>query len=160
MEIINNKSKNYSIRVTIRLSSHTVKTLDELASENNVTRSDVVKEIINGRMEEYLNKVRYVDREQGILILEAIDELLHSLDKIRTQLRYIGNNYNQEVKLMNIEKKYGDKPLDFQTINQKYSEIEQVERECSTLKIEDVDRLINQFNDAVKGLEDLVYAVY
>ena len=159
MNIINNKSK-YSIRVTIRLSSHTVKTLDELASENNVTRSDVVREIINGRMEEYLNKVRYVDREQGIQILEAIDELLHSLDKIRTQLRYIGNNYNQEVKLMNIEKKYGDRPLDFQTINQKYSEIEQVERECSTLKMEDVDRLIIDFTDAVKGLEDVIYAIY
>ena len=157
MQITNNKSKNYKIKVTVRLSSSTVKTLDELAEENNVTRADVVRQIINGRMEEYLNKVRYVDREQGIQILEAINELLISLDRIRTQLRYIGNNYNQEVKLMNIEKKYGDRPLDFQTINQKYSEIEQVERECSTLKMEDVDRLINEFTDAVKGLEEVIY---
>jgi len=160
MDIINNKSKNYSIRVTVRLSSHTVKMLDGLATENDVTRADVVREIINGRMEEYLNKVRYVDREQGIQILEGINELLISFDRIRQQLRYIGNNYNQEVKLMNIEKKYGDRPLDFQTINQKYSEIEQIEKECSTLKIEDVDRLINQFTDAVKGLEDVIYAVH
>ena len=100
-------SETMSVKRSVRLGCEMDKTIDELAKKAGVKWSDIVRLALADRLETYLGTLRYVDEEQGALVLANVTKIGNLMDEILMELRRIGVNYNQEIKLRNIAKKEG-----------------------------------------------------
>lgn len=73
---------------------------------NHTTPTTIIRLCIDNRLEKYLSNVFIYDDEMSAAILCEIAELSTEIQRIRNELHRIGINYNQELKLKNIEAKY------------------------------------------------------
>ena len=99
-------------RMTITIPVDTYNELKKFADEWHISFSEVVRLAISSNLKDYFDNVRYVDSEQAKLILQNqsvinknICALFNQTQDVRNELRRIGINYNQQVKLMHLRKK-------------------------------------------------------
>ena len=99
-------------RTTVTFSDDTYTDLKEFADEWGISLSEVVRLAVTGNLARYLGNVQYVDSEQAKRIMQnqtAINKnigiLFNQMQDIRSELKRIGINYNQEVKLMHVRRK-------------------------------------------------------
>ena len=69
------------------------------------------------------------------------------MEGIRSELKRIGINYNQELKLKHIEKKYAGSS-NFDDIAMKAAEEEEIKKDC--LPAKDLDAIMNRYEEATK----------
>lgn len=81
-------------------------------------------------------------------IHKEIAELGTELEKIRYELNRIGVNYNQEIRIKNIERKYS-KRSDYDTLKKKEKEIEEVKSESLKITPNDLRTLIKRYENAM-----------
>lgn len=93
------------VPMTIRLDSETNQAITKLAKEHKLSKADVVRMAIDGGLSRYLNSIRYIEPEQGKQIQKAVTLASNEITEIGKQLKRIGINYNQEVRLKNLETK-------------------------------------------------------
>ena len=100
---------------------------------------------------EDLSKNRATLLQVDYAIIEDI--LGTKLEKIRFELNRIGVNYNQEMKLKNIEKKYS-KRTDYDSLRLKEKEVEKVKSETLNLSQNDLDEIMTKYENALSGAID------
>lgn len=95
------KTKVRSFRMEIPLSD----ALDELASEYDMTPSQVFRLLVSHNLEKVMGRRLYVEREQGEQILKTVRAAGDTLNGLRYEINKIGVNYNQDVKVRNMQRK-------------------------------------------------------
>lgn len=106
---VNDAEKSEStklVRTEVRFTPEVNQALTEISQEYGISKSQLIRIIVDKRMDEYLGTVKYIDREQGAEIKKQISDLQNTMSMIYTELHRIGVNYNQEVKRKNILRKY------------------------------------------------------
>lgn len=89
---------------TVRFTQEVYEALHEIAAEHGLSVGSVARLAITDRLSRYLGVVKYMDYDQGQQISLQIAGLADTMSQIRNELHRIGVNYNQEIKLRQIEK--------------------------------------------------------
>ncbi len=98
------------VRTEVRFTAEANEALDEIAKENNISKAQLIRYIVDNRMVDYLGSIKFIDPEQGDDIQRKVMKLMSDIADVKTELRRIGVNYNQEIKTMNELKKRGIEP--------------------------------------------------
>ncbi len=94
------------VRISVSIPRNTYNELRDLAKEFDVSIASVMRLATENRLKEYLGTIRYIDSEQGEKILDTALDVSDNCRKILNNVKRIGVNYNQELKLKNAESKY------------------------------------------------------
>ncbi len=89
------KKKHKDKSITIRINSEVADVTDRLAEEYGVTRSDIIRLAVDNSLSAYLDRVRYMDPEQGKVINKNIITLGNVMAETLYNLRRIGANFDQ-----------------------------------------------------------------
>ena len=89
------------VRTEVRFTAEANKALDEIAKENNISKAQLIRYIVDNRMVDYLGSIKFLDPEQGKNIRRDIMRVMNEVSAVKTELRRIGVNYNQEIKNQN-----------------------------------------------------------
>ena len=142
-------------QITIRLTEPAYQVIDELARKNRLSRSEIVRVTCDNRLAEYLQNVLYVDEEQGDKILEQIMKIGTELSGIKYELHRIGVNYNQEIRIKNIEAKYSKNANTPFMMKKKDNEIQAAKG--TSYSHNEFNRIITMFNKRSQQLSAAVY---
>lgn len=72
----------------------------DVASENHIKISALIRHAIARNLQKYLSSVKVVDRKQADELLRAINELNCGTQQVRLELKRIGTNVNQMAKII------------------------------------------------------------
>lgn len=89
------------VRTEVRFTAEANEALDEIAKENGISKAQLIRYIVDNRMVDYLGSIKFIDPEQGEEIQQEIMSVMNELSAVKTELRRIGVNYNQEIKNQN-----------------------------------------------------------
>ena len=103
--------------VTVRFTSAAYAAICEIASEQGMSMADVVRRGFDRELSNYLDNIVYMDYDQGKAIQEQLAGLANKMQEISFELHRIGVNYNQEIKLRQMAKKYNQRRAE---IDRKY----------------------------------------
>ncbi len=134
------------IPMTVRFTEDAMNVLDEVATKNHLSKAAIVRIACDNRLIEYLSSVLYIDEKTGDKILEEMMNIGTDLSGIRKELNRIGVNYSQEVRLRNIEAKYGkriDSPV---LMKQKDNEIQKVKKDCNIFTKNEFKKVMQHFD--------------
>ena len=102
------KDENELIQVTIRLPLREKEKIDNLAKSGGCSTAEIIRRLLDDSWKKYLDGVQYVDGEQGETIKELLGNIYTELSGMRTELRRIGVNYNQQTRLKHLENKFAE----------------------------------------------------
>ena len=89
------------VRTEVRFTAEANEALDEIAKEHNISKARLLRYIVDNRMVDYLGSIKFIDPEQGKKIQQDIMRVMNELTAVKTELRRIGVNYNEEIKNQN-----------------------------------------------------------
>ena len=144
----------------IRIPEETDAKIRKLAKECGFSIAFVIRALLEDRVNDYFGTINYSDKEQSDRIEELHREILKELRLIHNNIKRIGNNYNQEIRLKNEINKYtaiiDDKSTT--TINREYARMNRDtairELEKTEPQTEELKNLLVQLTDLVKRAED------
>lgn len=137
------KDENELIQVTIRLPLREKEKIDNLAKSGGCSTAEIIRRAVDGSLSKYCDRVQYVDREQGEAVKKLVGSVYTELSGMRTELSRIGVNYNQEVKLKNLERKYAEGKISvLELANTQQSIVE----ECKGFSPEVINEIMNRFD--------------
>ena len=143
--------------VTVRFTAEAWEAIRDTAAENGVSMAELVRMAVAGNLSRYLGDIRIVDQQQAAEIKKAITALCDTVSRTEMELHRIGLNYNQEVRLMQIQRKYGDtKYASFQTLIRKSEEETAVKQDSANLDKAELEKLISRYEQATKQVGDLL----
>lgn len=129
--------------VTVRLTETAYNALTEIASEHGLSLAEVVRLAIDMDLEKYRRGFKCADYDQGKAIQGQLLTLANTMQDVLFQLRRLGVNYNQELKLRQ------KKLLDIQ------KEKEAAAKLTGMAKIDTIMRLEKEEQAAAENLEGL-----
>lgn len=153
------------VRMSVSLPSETYNSLVGLAREYNVSMAFVIRLAVEKRLSDYLGGIRYIDREQADKIHTAAMEILDETRLILNNIRRIGVNYNQELRMKNAKKKYesaiAGKGVGYIVKYEAREEYRKAksEAEKACLNKEELLDLLARFELAADKLEDLSWLI-
>lgn len=142
------------IPVTVRLTSEIYDVIAGIADRNDISKAEAVRLAVDNRLLDYVGKVQYVYPEQGKEIRLLLGKLATEIQKIRMEINRIGVNYNQEMKLKNIEKKYENR-RSVDAIMRKVKEEEKVRNGIDVVSEEGLNELLDRCDKITKRLGDV-----
>ena len=170
MKDSNGQPNDKLIPITIRISAATYDTVSSLADEYHVKKADIIRLAIDGNLERYLGRIRYIDDAQAKVIHKNIITLGNVLIDIRDQLRRIGVNYNREIRLRNARRKKADvdarkkqaiknktNSIFMNTLNEESEidkEIEDIMKDSKLLDRDELNQLIHRVEEAISKAGD------
>lgn len=89
------KTKNKDKSITIRINSEVADITDRLAEDYGVTRSEIIRLAVENSLSAYLDRVKYMDPEQGKVINQNIITIGNIMGETLYNLRRIGANFDQ-----------------------------------------------------------------
>lgn len=158
--------RNKLIPVTVRLPEQAVFQLRGLSEEFGVSLAEVVRVAIEQELENYFGNIRYIDREQALEIKKAIAELTAICRDILNNVRRIGINYNQELRLKNAYKKYYDILNDYKASEDErckaFDEFKNEESEIkkTCLNTDVLNSILERFEAAMHKAEELSWLIH
>ena len=87
--------------ITVRFNSDVVGIIDELADEYRVSRSDIIRMAMDNTLSKHLDKVKFINTEQGKDINMNIVKLGNTMGEALYNIRKIGTNFDQLLKKVN-----------------------------------------------------------
>ena len=93
--------------ITVRFTEDAWEAIRDIAESNRLSQAEVVRMAVAGNLSRYLGDIKFVDPKQGEQIRSYVVDLVDTVSAIRVELNRIGVNYNQEVRVLNTEAKYG-----------------------------------------------------
>ena len=141
--------------ITVRFTKGALDAIRDIAAENGVSMAELVRMAVAGNLASYLGTVRILDKRQAKEVKDLIVSLMDMVSQIQTELNRIGVNYNQEIRLKNIERKYQGKLMGSDIMNM-IAEKEKVENECQGFSKEDMDGLMSRYEAATKQVGDVL----
>lgn len=140
-------NENELIQVTTRLPLNVKEQIDSLAKNNACSAAKIIRLIMEDRLNKFLATVQYVDKEQGEVIKMLHEKVFTEMSGMRMELNRIGVNYNQEVRLKNLEKKLFDGIID---IGPYMNEHDFIMKECKGFSPEDIKEIMDRFDRLVE----------
>lgn len=101
---VKDKKEDWLVPMTVRFSKETNDIFQELADTYSISKAQVVRLAAAGSLEKYFGNLVYIDSKQAQDINKKICALGRLMQDMRRQLRRIGINYNQDLKLRHIER--------------------------------------------------------
>lgn len=146
-------NENELIQVTTRLPLNVKEKIDNLAKSGGCSTAEIIRRLLDDSWKKYLDGVQYVDREQGEIIKELLGNVYTELSGMRTELHRIGVNYNQEVKLKNLENKYAEGKISvLELANIRQSIVE----ECKGFSPEAINEIMDRFDRLVEEFVNIM----
>ncbi len=99
------KKSEKLVALNVRMPKDVYDIITEISRVNGVSKAKVCRACLDKRTQEYLEDLVYVEKEQGEQIHRIIYDLNRTLSDIRLEIKRMGVNYNQELRLMNIANK-------------------------------------------------------
>ncbi|MBD5165209.1 hypothetical protein [Helicobacter sp.] len=151
------RSKKPALKpMTIRFSIESWGAIEDMAKKYGINKTELVRMAVTGNLARYLGSIRIIDEGQASEIKELIKSLLDEISVVKMELHRIGINYNQEIRLEQIKRKYASQGMDFYDIEQKRKEIQSVKSECKDFSKEDLDILISRYENATKQVGEIL----
>lgn len=97
------------VSMNVRLTREAYDAVQDLADEYGVSKAMVIRLALSGNMGDHLGTVRYTDPQVEAELRRAAARIGDASAEIGHQLRRIGKNYNDALKLAHIEAKRGGK---------------------------------------------------
>ena len=113
----------------------------------------------------YLGTVRYIDKEQADDILKVLMDISDTNSKILNNVKRIGINYNQELRLKNAEAKYRsimeEKGRDIYSQIEAKDELDKAKKdiEQTCLNKEELNNLRSGFEAAAEKIEEAIWRI-
>lgn len=143
--------------VTVRFTAEAWEAIRDTAAENGVSMAELVRMAVAGNLSRYLGDIRIVDKRQAAEIKKAIAALCDTVSRTEIELHRIGKNFNQQVRLMEIQRKYGDlKYASWDTRLRKIEEERAVMEDSANLSKEELETLISRYEQATKQVGELL----
>ena len=154
------------VPVTVRLPENRYFQMKELSERFSLSFASVARIALEAELENYLGTVKYIDKEQADKISEAVRELTDECREIKNNIKRIGINYNQEIRLKNETRKYHD-VLNDKTASE-YRRLEaRKEYEDAVKSIDDtclnkteLKELLERFEAAADKAEELAWLIH
>lgn len=134
------------VPITVRFNPDAMQVLRDMAAEHNTSVAELVRIVVDNRMVQYLGNVKYMDYDQGKEIQQQVSNLCNLMEEIRLELNRIGVNFNQEVKLKRIERKYENR-TGISAMQRKLKERDAV-MQGEDLSKEELEEILNRFEAA------------
>ncbi len=158
-------NKEKLISATVRLPESVYLHIKKLSEEFNESFSSVVRFAVEGELKKYLGTVRYINQEQATEILTAVNELTCVCRVILNEVRRIGVNFNQEIRLKNAYKKYVDIQMQknvsidkiYRAKEEYDAEIKEINNTCLDKK--ELDDILTRFEKNVDKVEELLWHI-
>ena len=154
------------VPVTVRLPENVYFQTKELAEIFSLSFASVARITLEANLENYLGTVKYIDKEQADKISEAVRELTAECREIKNNIKRIGINYNQEIRLKNITQKYHD-VLNDKTASEHRRLEARKEYEDAVKSIDDtclnkteLKELLERFEAAADKAEELAWLIH
>ncbi len=149
----------------IRFEQEEYDVLKSVADEYHVSLAEVVRLAVAGNLAKYLGTIRYVDQKQASDICKVVLGCKQVLWDIRDQIRRIGVNYNQEIKLRNIEAQIKAKEQEIPfgrtgnythqlELKELRAQISAIEKDRGSLNRKDLDALVARVDAVGKVVGD------
>ena len=161
----NNRASVNMVPITIRLTPEAYNAIKQIATDNHLSMAQTLRYAIDRNMEDYLSRIRYLDTEQGREIEKQITTLFDEVSRIKYELRRIGINYNQEIKLKQIREKYQARmknsvfDMKLKLAEQQAKEEKQLMQEMHGLDIDELNRLMDRFEAISEQVSKTLWAV-
>ena len=146
------------VQLCVRFSPGAFDAIKGVAAVNHVSMAELVRMAVAGNMADYLGTVKILDRKQAVEIRELLREIMDEMVRIRLELNRIGVNYNQEVRLKNLEHKYKGK-YDLSDIQNMMREKDEIEQECRGFSKGDMDRLMGEYEAATQKVGEALWRI-
>ena len=142
-------------KVTVRFPEETARALADLSKEFNKPQAEIVRAALLNRLTNYLGGVKYIDQQQADEIQKQLYELTTEISKLHSEIRRIGVNYNQEIRLKQIANKYKNEH-GYPSIRKQQQEEEEAMKECSVLKPGEMSELLQQYEDTTIRIGEIL----
>lgn len=146
------------VQLCVRFSPGAFDAIKGVAAVNHVSMAELVRMAVAGNMADYLGTVKILDRKQAVEIRELLREIMNEMVRIRLELNRIGVNYNQEVRLKNLEHKYKGK-YSITDIQDMMREKDEIEQECRGFSKGDMDRLMGEYEAATQKVGEALWRI-
>lgn len=173
---VKDKKEDWLVPMTVRFSKETNDIFQELADTNKVSKAQVVRLAAAGSLEKYFGNLVYIDSKQAQDINKKICALGRLMQELRRQLRRIGINYNQELKLRHIERmkekleeenRYlGCTSEDIDKSYRNRIQINSLEQEALEIKKDnklldknELNHIINRYEEATKKVSEALWYI-
>lgn len=134
--------------ITIRFTSGAFEAIGDVARRHNMSKAEIVRLAVDGKLSAYLGNLVYVDNKKAKQIQKAVADLATEMDRIRYELNRIGVNYNQEIRLKNIERKYASQRGNYEAMKRKEKEIDAVKSESLKVSSKDLNTILRRYEEA------------
>lgn len=141
--------------ITVRFGEEAMQAIDELAREYEKPKAEIIRAAVDNRLEKYLGAICFIDAAQGAAIRKEIFALASEMQAIKAELRRIGINFNQEIKLRQIEKKQRGGNL-FEQMQRKEAEKAALLKENRTLDKAELEALMQRYEAATEKAGDAI----
>lgn len=154
------------VPITVRLSESVYSGLHDLSKEFGVSFAHTVRLAAECELENYFGSVRYKDRTQAGEIMAAGKELTKICRDIVNNVRRIGFNFSQELRLKDAKKKYYDVCNDSSkgrlikelALDEYIKEKDEIEK--ASLNKDELKNIIEQFETAAEKVEVLSWLIH
>ena len=144
------------------MSTDTYNAASKLAAEFNVSIASIIRLAIEKRLNDYLSNVRYIDHDLAEKICNTAEEIADNSRLILSNIRRIGINYNQELRLKNAEQKYlsvmQGSTISYNRMAEAKDEYEkaksEIEKNC--LNQEELNDLFTRFESVAEEMRELI----
>lgn len=130
-------------QLTVRLPLNVKEKIESLAKSGGCSTAEIIRRSVDGSLSKYLDGVQYVDREQGEAVKELVGNVYTELSGIRTELHRIGVNYNQEIRLQNLGKKFSEGKI---SMSETLKMHQSITEECKGFSPEAVNEMMDRFD--------------
>ena len=128
--------------ITVRFQPDAWQAIRDLAAENGISQAELIRTTVAGKLYQYLGDIKIIDQQQAKELKLQIINLFNVISEVRNELNRIGVNYNQEVRRLNIERKYGGGDMTDGAGG-------------SALSWQELDALISRYEQATKEVSEL-----
>lgn len=142
--------------MTIRFPPSVWETIEDNAKQVGYNKTEFVRLAVAGNLARYLGTIRIMDKQQAAEIREAIKMLFDEIAQVKFELHRIGVNYNTEIKLKAIERKYAGKNRNVDDVMRKYDEEQQAKAECRGFSKDDMEALIARYEKATSEVGEIL----
>lgn len=137
--------------ITVRFTDEAMKVIDELATSHGKSKAEIIRTAVDKNLLNYLSHTVYVEPAQGQEIKAAMYELTTELQNIKSELNRIGVNYNQELRLKQLEK---EMPRSYDAIKANLQQKETIKKTC--LPADYVAELLSRYETATKRIGEIL----
>ena len=148
----NEENNDKLVPLTVRFTGPAIDTIRAIAKEHGFSAAEIIRFTMDNKLKDYLGSVQFMDYDQGEEIRMGIIDLEKAIANVGRELNRIGVNYNQEVKLHNIEKKRKESGDSGELIYQE----NKIKKSDRAFDKHEVEALFEKYEATAKMVADLI----